>query len=87
MNDQNRDKLPQHRFSRRSVLGIGSAALAAIGFAGLTANAQEKASTQKAEHDGKRALGAPGGETGSHFRERPSIRPGAESKPLKLVRS
>src|SRR5712671_7565786 len=37
--------------SRRSFLGISSVALATAAFAGLTANAQEKASTQKAEHD------------------------------------
>ena len=51
MNDQNRDKLLQDGFSRRSVLGMGSAALAAAAFASLAANAQDKASTQKAEHD------------------------------------
>jgi oxalate decarboxylase len=37
--------------SRRSFLGFSSAALATAAFAGLTARAQEKASTQKAEHD------------------------------------
>ncbi|QNI33394.1 cupin domain-containing protein [Alloacidobacterium dinghuense] len=37
--------------SRRSFLGMSSVALATAAFAGLTANAQEKASTQKAEHD------------------------------------
>src|SRR5712671_2445428 len=37
--------------SRRSFLGISSVALATAALAGLTANAQEKASTQKAEHD------------------------------------
>jgi oxalate decarboxylase len=37
--------------SRRSFLGISSAALATAAIAGLTANAQEKVSTQKAEHD------------------------------------
>jgi oxalate decarboxylase len=37
--------------SRRSFLGVGSAAIAAAAFAGLAANAQEKTSTQKAEHD------------------------------------
>lgn len=37
--------------SRRHFLGMSSAALATSAFAGLTANAQERASTQKAEHD------------------------------------
>src|SRR6202453_3388290 len=37
--------------SRRSFFGLSSAAIATVAFAGLTANAQEKASTQKAEHD------------------------------------
>jgi oxalate decarboxylase len=37
--------------SRRSFLGMSSVALATAAFAGLAANAQEKASTQKAEHD------------------------------------
>jgi oxalate decarboxylase len=37
--------------SRRSFLGMSSVALATAAFAGQTANAQEKASTQKAEHD------------------------------------
>jgi oxalate decarboxylase len=51
MNDEKKDKGVQDGFSRRSVLGMGSAALAAAALAGLSANAQEKASTQKAEHD------------------------------------
>jgi oxalate decarboxylase len=37
--------------SRRNFLGMSSAALAAAALTGLTATAQEKASTQKAEHD------------------------------------
>lgn len=37
--------------SRRKFLGVGSAALATASIAGLVAHAQEKASTQKAEHD------------------------------------
>ena len=36
--------------SRRSFLGTGSAAIAAAAFVGLTASAQDKSSTQKAEH-------------------------------------
>ena len=37
--------------SRRNFLGMSSVALATAAFAGLSANAQDKASTQKAEHD------------------------------------
>jgi oxalate decarboxylase len=37
--------------SRRSFLGLSSAAIASAAFVGLNANAQDKASTQKAEHD------------------------------------
>ena len=37
--------------SRRAFLGIGSAALATAAFAGITANAQERADTRKAEGD------------------------------------
>ena len=37
--------------SRRSFLGLGSAAIATAAFVGLAASAQDKASTQKAEHD------------------------------------
>ena len=51
MNDEKKNKAVQDGFSRRSVLGFGSAALAAATFAGLTASAQERVSTQKAEHD------------------------------------
>jgi oxalate decarboxylase len=51
MNDEKKDRGVEDGFSRRSVLGMGSAALAAAAFAGLSANAQEKASTLKAEHD------------------------------------
>jgi oxalate decarboxylase len=51
MSDKKKDKGVPDGFSRRSVLGMGSAALAAAALAGLSANAQEKASTQKAEHD------------------------------------
>ena len=49
----NRDKEPEATEgpSRRSFLGLSSVALAGAAFAGLAANAQEKASTRKAEHD------------------------------------
>jgi oxalate decarboxylase len=51
MNDENRDKLPQDGFSRRSVLGMGSAALAGATLAGFTAHAQTREGTRQAEHD------------------------------------
>src|SRR5438309_11291284 len=50
-NDQTRERSMMEHPSRRSFLGMGSVALATAALAGLTANAQEKASTQKAEHD------------------------------------
>src|ERR1700747_1587892 len=50
MSEKRKDKITQDGVSRRSLLGIGST-LAAATFVGLTANAQEKASTQKAERD------------------------------------
>jgi oxalate decarboxylase len=45
------EKCPLDYPSRRSFLGLSSAAMATAAFTGLTANAQEKVSTQKAEHD------------------------------------
>jgi oxalate decarboxylase len=51
MSDQTKDIEVVESRSRRSFLGASSVALAAAAFAGLTANAQDKASTQKAEHD------------------------------------
>src|SRR6201984_1523636 len=51
MSDHSREKSILEHPSRRNFLGISSVALATAAFAGLTANAQEKASTQKAEHD------------------------------------
>src|ERR1700752_2710623 len=51
MSDHTREKSMMEHPSRRSFLGLSSVALATAAFAGLTANAQEKASTQKAEHD------------------------------------
>ena len=56
--------------SRRSVLVMGSAALAAATFAGMAANAQEKASTQKAEHD--HSTSDPGPENKSLLGENPN---------------
>jgi oxalate decarboxylase len=51
MTDENRDKLQQDGFSRRSVLGMGSAALAAATLAGFTAHAQTREGTRQAEAD------------------------------------
>src|SRR5438270_6633407 len=51
MSDHTDEKSMMEHPSRRSFLGMSSVALATAAFAGLTANAQEKASTQKAEHD------------------------------------
>jgi oxalate decarboxylase len=51
MSDHEEEKSLYDHPSRRSFLGLGSAAIATAAFAGLTANAQEKASTEKAEHD------------------------------------
>jgi oxalate decarboxylase len=51
MNDQMRERPMSEHPSRRSFLGMSSVALAATAFATLTANAQTKESTQKAEHD------------------------------------
>jgi oxalate decarboxylase len=51
MSDSSKERTMMEHPSRRSFLGMGSAALATAALAGLTATAQEKASTQKAEHD------------------------------------
>src|SRR5712692_11443045 len=51
MNDEKKDKMIQDGVSRRSVLGIGSAALAAAAFGGLGAHAQTRQGTRQAESD------------------------------------
>src|SRR6201993_4771096 len=51
MSDHSRERSMMEHPSRRNFLGMGSVALATAAFAGLTANAQTKESTQKAEHD------------------------------------
>jgi oxalate decarboxylase len=51
MSDQKKNKMIEDGVSRRSVLGIGSAALAAAAFAGLSAHAQSREGAQKAEGD------------------------------------
>src|SRR5258705_11891868 len=51
MKDQKKDTLPQDGLSRRSVLEMGSAAMAAAAFAGLSAHAQTRDGTHQAERD------------------------------------
>src|ERR1700730_16907776 len=51
MSDHTRERSMMEHPSRRNFLGMSSVALATAAFAGLTANAQTKQSTQKAEHD------------------------------------
>jgi oxalate decarboxylase len=51
MSDHSRERSMMEHPSRRSFLGLSSVALATAAFTGLAANAQEKTSTQKAEHD------------------------------------
>ncbi len=51
MSDGKKDKMMQDGVSRRSVLGIGSTALAAAAFAGLSAHAQTREGTHQAEGD------------------------------------
>ena len=51
MSDHTRERSMMEHPSRRSFLGMSSLALATAALSGLTANAQERASTQKAEHD------------------------------------
>ena len=51
MNERARERSMIEHPSRRNFLGMSSLALATTAFAGLTANAQERTSTQKAEQD------------------------------------
>jgi oxalate decarboxylase len=51
MSDEKKANRMQEGFSRRSVLGIGSAALAAATLAGFTAHAQTREGTRQAEGD------------------------------------
>ncbi len=51
MSDHTKERSMMEHASRRSFLGMSSMALATAAFAGVAANAQDKASTQKAEHD------------------------------------
>jgi oxalate decarboxylase len=69
MIDRHKEPEAKEGPSRRSFLGLSSVALAGAAFAGLTANAQEKASTQKAEHD--RSSSDPGPENKTLLGENP----------------
>ncbi len=51
MSDHEKERSMMDHPSRRSFLGMSSVALATAALAGLSANAQNKESTQKAEHD------------------------------------
>ncbi len=51
MSDEKKDKMMQDGVSRRRVLGLGSAALAAATLAGLTVHAQTREGTRQAEGD------------------------------------
>src|SRR5467141_2213181 len=70
MNDEKKDKMMQDGVSRRSVLGIGSAALAAAAFGGLAADAQTRANTQAAERD--KSASNPGPENRALLNENPN---------------
>jgi len=56
--------------SRRSFLEVGSAAVAAAAFVGLTANAQEREDTRKAERDNSSSN--PGQENKALLNENPN---------------
>ena len=51
MSELSKERTMMEHPSRRSFLGMSSVALATAALTGLAANAQEKQSTQKAEHD------------------------------------
>lgn len=70
MVDQERKSAPQERPSRRNLISAGSAALSMAGIAGLTAHAQTRANTQKAEHDG--SISNPGQENQPLLKENPN---------------
>jgi oxalate decarboxylase len=51
MGEERKDKMLKDRVSRRSILRMGSAALAAAAFGGLRAQAQTREGTHQAEGD------------------------------------
>src|SRR5580658_4884222 len=66
---ENESELVENR-SRRSFLGAGSAALAVAAFAGMTAGAQQREDTRKAESD--HSTSNPGPENNVLFHENPN---------------
>jgi oxalate decarboxylase len=70
MSDASEEKTIIDHPSRRSFLGMSSVALATAAFAGLAANAQEEAGTQKAERD--HSSSDPGQENKPLLEENPS---------------
>jgi oxalate decarboxylase len=70
MSDSTNDNTGIDSSSRRSFLGISSAALATAALTGLTASAQETADTRKAEHDS--SLSDPGQENRPLLDENPN---------------
>src|ERR1700733_3513850 len=70
MSDQKKEIDIVESPSRRSFLGTGSAALAAATFVGLTANAQQRDDTRKAEHH--RSSSNPGQENKPLLAENPN---------------
>ena len=70
MSDPARDVEPVESPSRRNFLGTGPAALAAAAFVGLTASAQQRDDTRKAEGD--RSSSDPGQENKPLLDEKPN---------------
>src|SRR6202167_3408587 len=70
MSDPSKERTMMEHPSRRSFLGMSSVALATAALAGLAANAQEKKSTQKAEHD--HSASDPGPENKTLLAENPN---------------
>src|SRR3984885_7501298 len=59
MSDHAKERSMMEHPSRRNFIGMSSVALATAAFAGLTADAQERTSTQKAEHDHSTSVPGP----------------------------
>jgi len=70
MSDEKKGNRRQDGFSRRSVLGMGSAALAAATLAGFTAHAQTREGTRQAEGD--HSSSNPGQENNALLAENPN---------------
>src|ERR1700757_3167523 len=69
MTDHSKERPMSEHPSRRSFLGMSSVALATAALSGFTANAQQRESTQKAEHD--HSSSNPGPENKTLLRENP----------------